>query len=204
MTTAFTLDQLTAAAGDDEFVPAAKSVYRFKMGVAYPVEVTDVTVKANDRGQYRAMLKLGVVNPDGTTGDGDAAFISLPVVTDELAASGDPEDVQKYKNAAGTSFLNVLRVLMPEAFSIYASSGKLGGKTMYTTTSGELLTYKQVEIAKKALVKPAIGVAKKLIAGEKLFVGARAYFVWNANKKKPEFPYANFYSEAPVNYPAAE
>ncbi len=198
------LDQL-ANNGDEGFEVTTPFAKKLKMEVAYPVKIVAETFSVSEAAGYNVMkMELGVIQPDGSTTKGDTLFNCLPVFSDEVQASSDPEKLKALKSNWGKQLLGILRAIDPQTWSVYYTSTKVNGKFRMFDYEGNEMNNADRKAREDYLSKAAIGVAKAMVAGKYSLLNKTCYFVWAPNKNPAKDPYANFWSVAPDKYPLAQ
>jgi hypothetical protein len=201
-----TLEELAAMdGGDEEGFSFSDNTKKLKVGFTHPVRIAAQEVKASENsGYYYAKLTLTAIKADGSDGVSDTVVQCLPVFSDSVKASQNPEKLEELKKNWTIQMQRILKIAHPEQFSVFAESTKQNGKWKFFDKDGRQLSNAEKAAREKVVSKAVINVAKAMVEGKYSLAGTRCYFVWAPNKKDAANPYANFWSIVPDNYPLAD
>lgn len=207
--TAFpTLDELAAEGGDDAVDLGKKSSGKwespFVLNKAYPIELTETTPVISKNGYNQLQISLGIVGSDGEVKPAGKEWVSLPVFSDEMRATIDPEKLAVLTDTFGKGLHGLLRAVAPDTYSVYASSEKNGKKWKFFDAAGNEMSPQEKVAREKLIGKALIAAAKRLQAGTMTVKGSRVFLVRTQDKKNPAKFYMNFYAEQPTSYEMAE
>jgi hypothetical protein len=198
---AVTLDQLVDLAGTDEGVELGKrNVFKdpFDPGLAYEIEITEQTPSVSKNGYQQIVLKLDMVEGGGSA----KRWICLPIFSEEMRASADPEKLKQLKGMWGANLHNLLRAVDPDTYTI-ARMEKVAGKWRFFNSNGDEITKAEKDAREKLIGKAVIGAATLLYNGELNLIGLKLWYVRTQDKSNPNKFYDNFYSTQPDKFPPA-
>lgn len=207
--TAFpSLDELAAEGGDDaiEFgnkKSTGKWESPFELNKAYPVELTKTVPTISKNGYNQLEVSLGIIGADGEVKPAGREWVSLPVFSDEMRATIDPEKLKVLTDTFGKGLHGLLRAVDPATYSIYTRSEKTGKAWKFYDAAGNEMAPQEKVAREKLIGKVLVGAAKRLQAGTMSIAGSRVFLVRTENKKQPGKFYMNFYAEQPTSYEMA-
>lgn len=175
----------------------------FLPDAAYDVQILEQSSAVSKGGYDQVKLLLGIISADGSINQKANVWISLPIFSEALSASGDVEKLKYLKERFGKNLHSLLRATDPEVYNVYAKAEKDGKKWKFTDFAGEEMTKAEVTTREKLLGKAVIGTAAALRDGKVSLVGKRVFYVRKTDTNKQNSFFDNFYAEQPTSVPMA-